>query len=398
MKKTVLLLTLLIGAACSSDKASDPVTPPVAETLTPENAHTFLADAQASDETVALFYNLIVLSRTRFAVGQHDAFRSFYQNEGPVSDIQKTTGSDPALLGSDFMFITDKNNDGMPSNWFHQQERGIISDVKAAYAKGMINVFCWHLREPYHEASFYAADMTADEKATAFKSILPGGAKHDWYKAKLDKVAAIFQELKDASGRAIPVVFRPFHEFDGNWFWWGAAYCTPEEYKQAFRFTVTYLRDVKQVHNVLYAFSPDRSYGNEAAYLSRYPGDDVVDVLGMDNYGDFDAGTSGLANANAKLRYLSLLARNRTKIAALTETGYAVSASSPAIAGWFSDRLYPALTENDVRIAWVMFWSNSENAYYVPPPSAANAGDLMNFSNKAKAVLADGLPDLYHMP
>ena len=62
----------------------------------------------------------------------------------------------------------------------------------------------------------------------------------------------------------------------------------PEEYKTAYQFTVDYLKNTKGVHNILYAFSPDNSYTTETNYLSRYPGDKYVDVLGMDNYGDFD--------------------------------------------------------------------------------------------------------------
>jgi mannan endo-1,4-beta-mannosidase len=49
----------------------------------------------------------------------------------------------------------------------------------------MINTFCWHLREPNKEESFYASDLTSEQKAAAFKSILPGGANHEWYKKKI---------------------------------------------------------------------------------------------------------------------------------------------------------------------------------------------------------------------
>ncbi len=98
------------------------------------------------------------------------------------SDIKKATGNDPALLGSDFMFITDKNNTGEPNNWFYQQELKITADVKAAYDKGMVNIFSWHLREPYNQDTFYASEITDPvQKANAFKSILPGGENHDTF-------------------------------------------------------------------------------------------------------------------------------------------------------------------------------------------------------------------------
>ncbi len=378
-----------------------PPPPPVTPSgLTKQNVKSYMVDADATAETVALFYNLKTLSKTGFAVGQQDAFSGFYNNAGSVSDIKKTTGNDPALLGSDFIFITDKNNTGESSNWFFQQETNTINQVKLAYSKKMVNIFCWHIREPYNEDVFYAKDMTAANRAKAFKSILPGGENHDWYKKKLDKVAAVFNNLKGAGGELIPVIFRPFHEFDGSWFWWGADFCTPDEFKTAFKFTVDYLKTTKGVHNVLYSFGPDNSYDTEAKYLSRYPGDAYVDVLGMDNYWDLRSGTgaAGATLANSKLKVISDLAKARVKIAAMTETGYQVTATNPPVAGWFSNYVYNALTANNIEMAFVMFWGNGGDNYYVPAPTNSNAQDFIDFTNKPKSLLVNELPDMYVIP
>jgi mannan endo-1,4-beta-mannosidase len=403
LKIAFISLTVLAFISCSSDKESEPVIiiDPVVEAdpLTTQNAATFMVDANATKETVALFYNLKRLAKTKTAIGQQDAFNSFYQDAGGDSDIKKNTGYDPAVLGSDFMFITDKNNNNQADNWFYQQEQKIISDVKAAYAKGIINTFSWHLREPNKEDSFYAADMTAEQKAAAFKSILPGGANNEWYKKKLDKIASVILNLKGSNGELIPVIFRPFHEFDGSWFWWGASFCTPEEYKQAFQFTVDYLKNTKGVHNILYAFSPDNSYTTEANYLSRYPGDKYVDIIGMDNYGDFNnQGQTGSDKANTKLKILSDYAKAKVKIAALTETGYRVTSTTPAITDWFSTLLYNALTKNDIQISYVMFWNNNKDGYYVPTGSVSNAADFKTYSSKTKSALLNTLPKMYEMP
>lgn len=403
LKIAFISLTVLAFISCSSDKEADPVIiiDPVVEAdpLTTQNAPTFMVDANATKETVALFYNLKRLAKTKTAIGQQDAFNSFYQDAGGDSDIKKNTGYDPAVLGSDFMFITDKNNNNQADNWFYQQEQKIVSDVKAAYAKGIINTFSWHLREPNKEDSFYAADMTAEQKAAAFKSILPGGANNEWYKKKLDKIASVILNLKGSNGELIPVIFRPFHEFDGSWFWWGASFCTPEEYKQAFQFTVDYLKNTKGVHNILYAFSPDNSYTTEANYLSRYPGDKYVDIIGMDNYGDFNnQGQTGSDKANTKLKILSDYAKAKVKIAALTETGYRVTSTTPVITDWFSTLLYNALTKNDIQISYVMFWNNNKDGYYVPTGSVSNAVDFKTYSSKTKSALLNTLPKMYEMP
>lgn len=403
LKIAFLSISVLTILSCSSDKedaAQIIIDPPTQDDpLTTSNAINYMVDANASKETVALFYNLKRLAKTKTAIGQQDAFNSFYQDAAGDSDIKKNTGFDPAVLGSDFMFITDKNNNGQADNWFYQQEQKIITDTKAAYAKGIINTFCWHLREPFKEDSFYTADMSAEEKVSAFKSILPGGSNNEWYKKKLDKVASVVSNLKGTNGELIPIIFRPFHEFDGSWFWWGANFCTADEYKKAYQFTVDYLINTKGVHNILYAFSPDNSYTTENNYLSRYPGDKYVDIIGMDNYGDFNnQGQTGSDRANAKLKILSDYAKAKVKIAALTETGYRVTTTTPAITDWFSTLLYSALTKNDIQISYVMFWNNNADGYYVPNGSASNAADFKTYSLKAKSALVNGLPKMYEMP
>jgi len=401
IKRNTLALfaaSMLFAAGCSSDETNEPNVQVIEDTdvISPANARTYMADANATNETVALFYNLKTLSKTKYLIGQQDAFNSFYANAGGNSDIKKATGSDPALLGLDFMFITDDRNDGTEYNhWWHEQELQIVADAKQAYNKGMVTTFSWHLREPFHGETFYAADMTAEEKATAFASILPGGSNHNYFISKLDKVADVLNNLRGIDGKLVPVIFRPFHEFDGSWFWWGAAYATPDQYKQAYQFVVTYLRDTKNVHNVIYAFSPDNSYTSNVAYLSRYPGDAYVDVLGMDNYGDFSTGNaSGTNLANAKLKMVSDLAKAKVKIAAFTETGFRVTSGTSAINGFFSTNIYNALTANNVEVAYVMFWANDQNGYYVSPSGT----DFPAFAQKPESVLENTLPDMYSMP
>ncbi|AYO56877.1 hypothetical protein CO230_01240 [Chryseobacterium sp. 6424] len=234
--------------------------------------------------------------------------------------------------------------------------------------------------------------MTDEQKQNAFKSILPSGAKHNWYKLKLDKVASVFNNLIGNDGKKIPVIFRPFHEFDGNWFWWGANYCTADEYNQAYQFTVSYLRDTKGVHNVLYAFSPDASYNNSVSYLQRYPGDSYVDILGMDNYYDFfNQNFAGVTSANQKLQMISDLAVQKNKIAALTETVYSSSNTTPRTAANFTDLVFPAITNNNIKISYINFWSNYQDNYFVPTPATPYATDFKNFTLKPKMTLQNNI-------
>lgn len=411
--KTIVTSFIIVLSGCSKDDpAPDPVVvvPPVVVTdvLTTQNVNTYLVDKNATSETVALFYNLKKLAKTKFAVGQQDAFLSFYKDAGGESDIKKTTGNDPAIVGSDLSFVTDIRNDGTSSNWFYQEEVKNATQIKNAYTKGIINTISWHLRGPKNknypatdneEYTFYTSSMFEADKNTFFRSILPGGTRHDWFKEKLDQVAAFSSKLKGSKGELIPIIFRPFHEFDGNWFWWGADFCSAEEYKTAYQFIVTYLRDTKGVHNILYAFSPDNSYSTSTNYLNRYPGDAYVDVLGMDNYGDLNnQGQTGADKANAKLKMLSDLATTKVKIAAMTETGYRVTATVAPVENWFSTYLYSALTANSIQISYVMFWNNNQDGYWVPTPTASNAADFKTFATKSKSALLNTLPSMYVLP
>ncbi len=365
----------------------------------PGETASYMVDPDATSETVALFYNLKINSKTDFLIGQQDAFNAFYTNAGGDSDMKKLTGSDPALLGSDFMFITDDNNNGEANNFFYQQEVQITGDAIEAYNKGMVNIFCWHLREPYEGDEFYTSAMSEFQKANAFKSILPNGINHDYYKQKLQKVAEVAKSLVGSNGTLSPIIFRPFHEFDGDFFWWGAAYSTPEEFKTVWRFTVEYLRDEMDVHNILYAYAPDNSYSTKSAYMSRYPGDEYVDIMGMDNYGDLSPQDgSRIDLANAKLKVVSDLALEHVKIAALSETGYFVDADNQLGSEFYSTNLYNVLTNNNVQVGFMMFWQNSNETYTVPVPGVSGEADFLSFIEKEKTTLLDDLPAMYTMP
>ncbi|WP_303315401.1 glycosyl hydrolase [Flavivirga abyssicola] len=367
--------------------------------LSPSEARFYVVNPNATPETIALFYHLNKIARTSFIIGQQDAFSSFFDDASGISDMKKTTGNDPGLLGSDFMFITDDMNNETSGNWFYNQEQTIKSNAIEAYNKGMVNTFLWHMREPYEGDHFYTSNMTDFQKTNAFKSILPSGENHAYYKSKLDKIAKVCNSLIGNDGKLIPIIFRPFHEFDGNWFWWGKDYCTPQEFIDLWRFTVNYLKNTKGVNNMLFAYASDRNFNTDAEYLERYPGDNYVDILGMDNYGDFNQGDMGLTQVNAKLKILTSLAKQKVKIAALTESCFFVTpGTNEPIADFYSKNLYNSITENDVKLGYMMFWSNIKESYCVPTPSHSNANDFILFANKPNTLLQNELPSLYKLP
>ena len=352
-----------------------------------------LADVHATPETAALFCNLKFYSKGHTFIGQQDPEVSFTGQAGET-DIKRTTGSDPAVWGSDFMQITHVKNTG--KSWWHDEENRIIGRARAAYDKGMINIFCWHFQEPFDQATFNSKDMKKENLDKAFRSLLPGGEKHEWYKQKLRKVADVVGNIKGADGTLSPVIFRPFHEFDGDWFWWGKKYCTAKEFQDCWRFTVKFLRDEMKVHNLLYAFSPDCRFNSEKEYLERYPGDDWVDVVGFDDYSDFEG--NNVQAAAAKLAIISDYAKKHMKVAALTELGYR---KEPVPANLYTGIYGKALADPSLEIAFMMFWRQGrqgKSGYFVPVPGCPTTGDFLEFAKGPRFLFLSELKHIYSVP
>lgn len=413
----VLCLCFNISACKDSNVAdSDPNPTPDPDPVTEEplpsdfaepNAAAVLqlmVDKNATEQTAALFYNLKMSSREKIIVGQQDAYINFHASSGTndeTSDMKLVSGKNPGLLGLDFMFITDEENTGEANNWWYQQELKIIDVAKKAYKRGSVLHFTWHYRGDHSGRTFYTEGYTEEQKQTVFRSILEGGEHHEAYKLKLQKLAEIADQLRDENGDLIPFVFRPFHEFDGDWFWWGRSFSTPEEYIQNWRFTVEYLRDELKVRNILYAFAPDNRFSTEAVYLERYPGNEYVDIVGFDNYGDYDnKGAKGVNDAATRLKIISDFAKSNKKVAALTETGYRVSKGETLFpADFFTNILLKSLTKHDLELAFMMFWGNDEKGYYVPTPDASGASDFKEFADNPYTIFEEDIAGkMYQFP
>lgn len=398
-----ILVFLFLICGCKNNEPDIPKTVDSMDGIeaTVSSVKSYLVDSLAIDETAILFYNLKNNSKKGIMLGQQTAFTGRYSTDGIsyMSDMKLTTGKHPFVIGNDFLFITNKNNTGTSNNWYYQQEVRIINDIKYSYRQGLVNTMSWHFMEPYNKSSFKASDINDDILAKAFRSILVGGENHEYYKDRLRKVASVFKSLIDDKGNLIPIIFRPFHEFDGTWFWWSSpAYATPEQFKQNWQFTVHYLRDSLGVHNVLYAFSPDKLFSNESEYLRCYPGDEYVDILGMDNYQDYSKGIqTGIESVSSKLKIISDLAIKKKKVAALTEFGYL--STNATIDNLYTKCFLPAFQAQKVEISYAMFWTNTSTDYYVPIPSITSpAKDFLQFINSGTIYLQGDLPNFYSFP
>ncbi|ESP04593.1 hypothetical protein LOTGIDRAFT_237329 [Lottia gigantea] len=279
--------------------------------------------------------------------------------DGELCDIKQMTGEFPAFTGYDFYQFE--------SNWME-----IVTHlVKKSYSRGMVVAMSWHMHnfadggDPWHWGS----------ENRMVKEMLPGGRHQHHYMAMLDKIANWANELKDSKGQHIPIIFRPFHESNGKWFWWGLGNSignTPQDLKDIYRYTVKYLRDTKHVHNFLYAFSPNSGYksmmqdgSSQKSYMAAYPGDDYVDILGLDDY-SLVLQSSTLQNFVDTVAGLVKMADRTGKIPALTEIGAPNNHLNEKsyYNFWISNVLNPlkgiGVQANDAvkRIAYINTWTN----------------------------------------
>ncbi|MHA1682925.1 MAG: glycoside hydrolase family 26 protein [Promethearchaeota archaeon] len=344
------------------------------------------SDPGATNETVNLYYNLKKISFYGTLFGhQHSTYyglngttMTLWSGSPNRSDVRTLTGSYPAVYGQDMGHLGSDIGT-------------VLSHVRDAYTRGGVITASWHASN-FVTGGGYDADGT-----NIVSQILPGGAFHSNFTDSLDWIASTFGNLEQ-DNKSIPIIFRPWHENNGGWFWWGSSSCSASEYKELFRFTVEYLRDTRGVHNFLYCYSPNQldSPFTDETYLETYPGDDIVDILAMDTY---DWGSPMyLEKTKTSLRTIVLLAEKRGKLSALSEIGYSGGLSNCPDPNWFMDVLLNIIKSDAVakRICYVLTWRNAAfDHFWVPYLGHQNAADFLNFFNDPSTIFQDTLPDMY---
>jgi mannan endo-1,4-beta-mannosidase len=378
--KSVIWLFLLAGIAfsCHHPKKKEAAKVNLGPVIIPVEKP---VDSLLTRETKALWINLKRLRGRGILFGQQDATTSGTDWKYPqaLSDVKQVTGTYPAVYGWEISGIGNTNNiDSIPFTILAER----IAEV---FKRGGISTITWHMANPVTAG-------TATDTYPAVKDILPDSIQNDYYKSQLKEAASFFKELKSENGIPIPIIFRPFHESNGSWFWWGKGRCTQEEYIRLWRFTVSFLRDSLHVHNLLYAYSTDM-FESKEEYLERYPGDEWVDILGTENYWDFQSGAT-ISNGIAQLRMLVEMATERKKIAALTECGF----DGIPVKNWWTQYLLTPIRDDSVarNISYLMVWRNANRKhFYVPYPGQKSSQDFQLFEQDTFTIFEKDLRNLY---
>ena len=362
-----------------------------------------LADSGRTLRTENLLTNLkLTGDSTVYMFGQHDAtvygigWEADYSNDSTIhlrSDVKSVCNDHPALLSFDLGHIElgdERNLDGVPFD-------RIRKEIIAHYDRGGMVTLSWHLDNPLSGGSSWVADSLKDVETRTVAAVLEGGEKHELFLTWIDRVADFLNSLETPYGVKVPVLFRPWHEHTGSWFWWGQAHCTADQYKALWQMTIQRLKE-REVVNALYAYSPGTEPdGDETKYLERYPGDDIIDLMGLDCYCFApDADTVKIANYAAQLdRNLEMVCRvaqQHQKAAALTETGYECIKTP----NWWTTTLAPVLAKHP--ISYVLVWRNAHNRpnhYFAPYPGQQSVSDFVHFYNDPKTLFLHDINGLY---
>lgn len=297
------------------------------------------------------------------------------------SDVYSVCGQYPAVFGTDLGGIELGNEASLDKNKFDH----IRAAAVAHHKRGGFVTFSWHLRNPLTGGDSW--DVTSTEVVA---SILPGGEKHKMFREWLKRAADFMESIKTEDGELVPIIWRPWHEHTGSWFWWGQEICTTEQYKALWKMTYDYMMVERGMTNLVWSYSPGAGGLTPELFEERYPGDDMVDMVGFDcyQYSTDEAYISDMRNA---LDITTAFAKNHNKIAAVTETGYEGIPS----ANWWTSVLYEVL--KDYSVSYVLTWRNAwERAehFYAPYPGQISAEDFKAFAALENVMMVAPVYDL----
>jgi mannan endo-1,4-beta-mannosidase len=312
-------------------------------------------------------------------------------NKGVITTMSMHI-SDPAMVYDDYI-----GYNGAPANTNRQ-------NGDAIYTEG--NPYPWNFFDYGDSTSTRTAvdpsdgrERSAHQPMLRINNALHGSTDEydtgvlEVFDATLDIVAAYALELQEAG---VPVLLRPFHENSGDFFWWGPSGCErdvtdhvgsydPAIFIENWQHVVEYLEG-KGVHNILYIYSPNGAdFDNEQKladgkgeyrpYRATYPGNDYVDIMAFDDYGDIPTVLSDIA-------YVSAFANETGKVGAGSEVG-----------GGNILAFLDAFGNLEVNMCYYLQWTAMWPTKSSPTRGSAgqySANELIDFFNSEKTIFSNG--------
>ena len=287
-------------------------------------------------------------------------------NEEEFEYIKEVTGKQPAIRGIDYLVY---NSD---ATWNDDAAERTIYWVKNLHG---IATCTWHWNVPCNkdrkERAFYL-EHTGNTPFTTF-SISKALEEGTWENEVLmDDIRAIAEQLTKLKEADVPIIWRPLHEAEGGWFWWGGE--GPENCKKLYRLLYDQLTNEYGLNNLIWEWT---GYTSPAS-ADWYPGDDVVDMIGYDKYN----GTDGIPNQSsiASTFYSLVKGVNGEKMVAMSEND-----CIPSLENLVNDKA-----------AWLYFCPWYKN--YLTAEMYNPQDELKKIYTSEYCITLDELPDLYSYP
>ena len=284
-----------------------------------------------------------------------------WKGQEDIRLFKQKSGYYPALGGFDMLFSAGGHSD---EGWFLGYTENNVKMAKQLWNFGGIPAFTWHWKVGT-DTVFYAkskgfnnaactggvaassSDNTCFNYTKAFTDSTcsvadTASSQYKLMMADVDKVSKWFLQLQDSG---VAALWRPLHEAAGGWFWWGVGGSTC--YKSLYRLVFDRMVNVNGVHNLIWVWNIERDptigYDYAALNPAWYPGDDYVDIIGVDVYnssGDQKSNINGFSKIIDEM--------GSSKLLALTENGPIPDVDSMATDGAVWSYWMP----------WYNTWSN----------------------------------------
>jgi mannan endo-1,4-beta-mannosidase len=258
----LLIIIILMGIVCSKDNYNHPKS---------VNPH-------ISDEAEALLDFLYQISGKYILSGHHNGIESPTKYS---EEVKEMTGYYPVIWGSDFSFHFRGNNPDI-------MRQKMIDNAIEMYNKGHIITLMWHCCFPSdgdscrRESIWVWDDIVPQAQWDSLTT--PGTELNNQWRTQADHVAKYLKQLQETK---IPVLWRPYHEMNGVWFWW-CQHPGEEGFAKLWKMMYDYFTNHHQLNNLIWVWNanaPRSIPGDEAySYKDYFPGIDYVDVLAADVY------------------------------------------------------------------------------------------------------------------
>ncbi|OKP94570.1 glycosyl hydrolase [Paenibacillus sp. P32E] len=222
----------------------------------------------ASKEAASLLNYLVNLGGKGMISGQHDYLESpdEYNNK-----LKNATGDYAVLHGYELGAINNQSE-----RTIARQRQGVVDSAIEWYEDGGIVAMTFHQNLPGTTPEW--ANVHTSLSQEAFDAyVTPGTPQYKSLLASLDEIAVYLGELRDAG---VPVLWRPYHEMNGNWFWWGQK----DNFSKLWDITYDRLVNKHKLNNLLWVWNPNAPNEWADPYSAYYPGADKVDILAADIY------------------------------------------------------------------------------------------------------------------